>query len=116
MYKRQGLIPSISAGYGFSSLEGSDVEELASWMVGFQWDKLAKTSHKLAVGFGAPQYVVSQKGDDPDAPELAIEASLKLKVADKISVIPAVFYLPEQSQGVDDASQWGGVVQTVFKF
>ena len=85
-------------------------------MVGFQWDKLAKTSHKLAIGFGAPQYVVSQKGDDPDSPELAFEASLKLKVAKKISVIPAVFYLPEQSQGVDDESQWGGVVQTVFKF
>ena len=111
-----GLIPSISAGYGFSTLEGSDVEELASWMVGFQWDKLAKTSHKFAIGFGAPQYVVSQKGDDPDAPDLAFEASVKLKVADKISVIPAVFYLPEQSQGVDDESQWGGVVQTVFKF
>ena len=111
-----GLIPSISVGYGFSTLEGSDVETLASWMVGFQWDKLAKSSHKLAVGFGAPQYVVSQKGDDPDAPELAVEASLELKVADKISVIPAVFYLPEQSQGVNDASQFGGVVQTVFKF
>jgi hypothetical protein len=113
---KTGLIPSISAGYGFSTLEGSDVEELASWMVGFQWDKLMKTSHKLAIGFGAPQYVVSQKGDDPDAPDLAFEASVKLKVADKISVIPAVFYLPEQSQGVDDESQWGGVVQTVFKF
>ena len=83
-------------------------------MLGFQWDNLAKSGHKLAVGFGAPQYIVSTKGDDPDAAELAVEASLQLKVADKISVIPAVFYLPEQSQGVEDASQFGGVVQTVI--
>ena len=72
-----GFIPSVSASYGWSVLEGSTVEELQTWMVGFQWDKVADSAHSLAVGFGAPIYVSSQQGDDPDAPELAWEASLK---------------------------------------
>jgi hypothetical protein len=113
-----GFIPSVSASYGWSDLEGSTVEELQTWMVGFQWDKVADTSHSLAVGFGAPLYVASQEGDDPDAPELAWEASLKYKVSKNITLIPAIFYLPESSsaQGESGLEQFGAVVQTVFKF
>ena len=111
-----GFIPSISVGYGLSDLEGSDFDELRSWMVGFQWDKVANTDHTLAVAFGAPTYIESQSGSDPDSPELALEAALKLKVADRITVIPSIFYLPETSQGLNDTEQFGGVVQTVFKF
>ena len=85
-------------------------------MVGFQWDKVANTDHALAVAFGAPTYIESQSGSDPDSPELALEAALKLKVADSITVIPSIFYLPETSQGLNDTEQFGGVVQTVFKF
>ena len=110
-----GLIPSISAGYGFSSYENDNIEETASWMVGFQWDKLFDTKHSFAVAFGAPNYVVSQAGPDPDAADIAWEAGLKLKMGN-FTVIPAVFYLPEQTQGAKDDSQFGGVVQTVFKF
>ena len=113
-----GLIPSISAGYGYSTLEGSDAdaEALSSWMIGLQWDKIGGTSHTFATAVGMPQYVVSKTGTDPETPDVAFEASLKLKVTDSITMIPAIFYLPEQSQGVDDQSQFGGVVQTVFKF
>ena len=87
-------------------------------MVGFQWDKVANSKHSLAVGFGQPLYVLSQEGDDPDAPELAFEASLKFKVAKKITLIPAIFYLPESSsaQGESGFEQFGAVLQTVFKF
>jgi hypothetical protein len=113
-----GFIPSVSASYGWSDLEGSTVEELQTWMVGFQWDKVADTSHSFAVGFGAPLYVSSQEGDAPDAPELAWEASLKYKVSNNITLIPAIFYLPESSsaQGESGLEQFGAVVQTVFKF
>ena len=110
-----GLIPSISAGYGFSSYEGTTIEETANWMVGFQWDKVLDSKHTFAVAFGAPNYVTSQVGADPDAAELAWEAGLKLKMGN-FTVIPAVFYLPEQTQGIDGQSTFGGVVQTVFKF
>ena len=112
-----GLIPSISAGYGFSNLEGStDASELATWMVGFQWDKVAGTKHSASFGFGAPTYVTEKDGVDPEAAEIAWEAALKLKVANNITVIPSIFYLPETSQGANDTEQFGGVVQTVFKF
>ena len=113
-----GFIPSISASYGWSDLEGSTVDELQTWMVGFQWDKVANSGHSLAVGFGQPLYVSSQEGDDPDAPELAWEASLKYKVSKNITLIPAIFYLPESSsaQGESGFEQFGAVLQTVFKF
>jgi hypothetical protein len=111
-----GFIPSVSVGYGWSDLEGSTVEELQTWMVGFQWDKVAGTKHAASFGFGTPTYVSAQEGADPDEAEIAWEAALKLKVADKITVIPSIFYLPETSQGANDTEQFGGVVQTVFKF
>ena len=110
------MIPSISSGFGWSDLEGSDVEELTTWMVGFQWDKVAGTSHAASIGFGAPTYVSAQSGADPDDAEIAWEAALKLKVSDNITVIPSIFYLPETAQGTSSTEQFGGVVQTVFKF
>ena len=108
-----GIIPLVSAGYGWSSLNnGSSADtDYRSWMVGFQWDKLAGTSHKGAIAFGVPQYVTTTA-----TPGLSWEAALKYKVSSKISVIPAVFYIPETSQGTANSSQFGGVVQTVFKF
>ena len=85
-------------------------------MVGFQWDKVAGTKHAASFGFGTPAYVSAQEGADPDEAEIAWEAALKLKVADSITVIPSVFYLPETSQGASGTEQFGGVIQTVFKF
>jgi hypothetical protein len=110
---KTGIVPSISAGYGWSTLnQGSSADDnLKSWMVGFQWDKLAGTDHKFAVAFGVPTY-----DSDADAPGVSWEAALKYKVNSKISVIPAVFYIPEATQGTANSSQFGGVVQTVFKF
>ena len=55
---------------------------------------------------------------DPDAPELAWEASLKYKVSSNITMIPAIFYLPESSScpRAFGKEQFGAVLQTVFKF
>ena len=74
------------------------------------------SSHAASLSFGTPTYISAQEGADPDQAEIAWEAALKLKVADKITVIPSIFYLPETSQGANDTEQFGGVVQTVFKF
>ena len=111
--EQAGLVPSISAGYGWSSLNnGSSADtDLNTWMVGFQWDKLAGTDHKFAVAFGAPTQVTSVAD-----PGLAWEAGLKYKVSSKISVTPAIFYIPRSAQSTANSSQFGGVVQTVFKF
>jgi len=84
-------------------------------MVGFQWDKVIDSKHTFAVAFGAPNYVVNQSGTDPAAAKVAWEAALKLKMG-HFTVIPSVFYLPEQTQAAANDSQFGGVIQTVFKF
>ena len=110
-----GFVPSISGGYGWSTLNmGTAADKnLKSWMLGFQWDKLAGTDHKFAVAFGAPLQD-NAKAD----PGLAWEAGLKYKVNGRISVTPAIFYIPRSytNQATDGTSQFGGVVQTVFKF
>ena len=46
----------------------------------------------------------SQDGTDPDAPELAWEASLKYKVSNNITMIPAIFYLPESSSNTQNVN------------
>ena len=110
-----GFIPAISAGYGFSSIEkgtAADIET-ASWMVGLTWKKIAETPHTFNVAFGVPQY---QTDGGKDSPDLSWEASLKMKVSNNITVVPAIFYIPEQTQGANADSAFGGVVQTVFKF
>ena len=84
---------------------------LKTWMLGFQWDKLAGTDHQLAVGFGGPTQVTSIED-----PGLAWEASLKYKLSSNISIVPGIFYIPRTAQATDNSSVFGGVVQTVFKF
>ena len=109
-----GYIPAISAGYGWSSIEnGSSDYDTANWMVGLTWAKVANTPYTFNFGFGVPQYQTSNTSKN--SPDVSWEASLKMKVANNITIVPAVFYIPEQVQG-DDDQVFGGVVQTVFKF
>ena len=89
------------------------VNGTANWMVGLTWDKVFKSSNSLNFGFGVPQY---QTSGNVETPGISWEASLKMKMTDNITVVPAVFYLPEQVQGDANDSVWGAVVQTVFKF
>jgi len=110
-----GIIPALSAGYGWSTItkEGSADVDSANWMVGLTWAKVANTDYDFNIGFGVPQY---QTNEDKDAPDLSWEASLKMKVANNITVVPAIFYIPEQTQGAKNDEAFGGVIQTVFKF
>ena len=41
---------------------------------------------------------------------------LKYKVQSNITMIPAIFYLPESSERGEARRRFGGVLQTVFKF
>ena len=110
-----GIIPAISAGYGWTSVEkGSSDFDTANWMVGLTWKDVVNSGHTFNLGFGVPQYVTSDSSKE--TPGLTWEASLKMKVANNITVVPAIFYIPEQTQGAANDSAFGGVVQTVFKF
>ena len=82
-------------------------------MVGLTWKDVVNSGHTFNVGFGVPQY---QTDGGKDAPDLSWEASLKMKVANNITVVPAIFYIPEQTQGTKNDEAFGGVIQTVFKF
>ena len=106
-----GLMPAVSAGYGWTEHNPTNVAT-ANWMVGSTWDKVYKSNYSLNFGFGTPQYLTS----GAENPGISWEASLKMKVTDNVTVVPAIFYLPEQVQGDANDSVWGGVVQTVFKF
>ena len=110
-----GIIPALSAGYGWSSItkEAAADVDTANWMVGLTWAKVANTEYDFNFGFGVPQY---QTNEGKDAPDISWEASLKMKVANNITVVPAIFYIPEQVQGASNDEVFGGVVQTVFKF
>jgi carbohydrate-selective porin OprB len=45
-----------------------------------------------------------------------LEVFYKYRVSDNISVTPAVFYVSDNQGAKNAASNWGGVIQTTFKF
>ena len=73
--------------------------------------------HTLAVGFGALCTSSPKQVLIPMLPR-SLGKPLKYKVSSNITMIPAIFYLPESnsSQGVSGKEQFGAVLQTVFKF
>jgi carbohydrate-selective porin OprB len=44
------------------------------------------------------------------------EAFYKYRVSDNISITPAVFYVSNNQATRNTASNWGGVIQTTFRF
>ena len=109
-----GVIPAISAGYGWTSVENGNADfDTQSWMVGLTWKDVFDTDHTFNFGFGTPSYRTDAGFQYPG---VSWEASMKMKVTNNITVVPALFYLPEKVQGRANDSVFGGVLQTVFKF
>ena len=116
-----GFIPSVSLAYGWSDLEGSTVDkrhQALGWWVCSGTRLPILNAAWLLVSVSPSRMSSPKTVTDPDAPELAWEASLKYKVSKNITLIPAIFYLPESSsnQGESGYEQFGAVLQTVFKF
>ena len=57
------------------------------WMVGLTWAEVANTPHPFNFGFGVPQY---QTDGGTDAPDLSWEASLRVKVANNITIVTEI--------------------------
>jgi hypothetical protein len=121
--KESGWIPSVSAGWGISTLNNDNVVDLAassysytvdgrtftvdaddiedrvpnqfqSWMVGLQWSDVFLEGNDLGFAVGQPQFVTGTKGDTtPFDGNYAWELWYQFQVTDNISVTPAVFYL-----------------------
>ena len=110
-----GIIPSISAGYGYNDVSGrtrsTDATDSQSWFVGLQWDNAFVTGNAAGVAVGQPA-----NSDTVSNDALTLEFFYKAQITDNISITPAVFYVSNDAAQRGDASEWGAVIQTTFKF
>lgn len=111
----RGIIPSVSAGYGYNDVSGtarlSDATDSQSWFVGLQWDDVWLTGNALGVAVGQPP--VSRNVNDTP---VMVEVFYKYQLTDNISITPAVFYVSSDPSQSGNTSEIGGVVQTTFRF
>jgi hypothetical protein len=139
--KETGWIPSISAGWGYNSLNNSgfvygnnasksdkffarnkanNIEASQSWMVGLQWADLFGKGNALGMAVGQPTFATSLRKGDPNDGNYAWEWWYKFQVTDNISVTPAMFYLSRPdgqfTPNGRSSNVFGGLIQTQFKF
>jgi hypothetical protein len=110
-----GLIPSVSAGYGYNGVSGSsgvsDATDSDSWFVGLQWDDAFVPGNTAGIAIGqAPTADVQGVNT-----ATMLEIFYKVQVTDNINITPALFYV-DNNQRYQDSSKWGGVIQTKFTF
>ena len=118
--KKSGIIPSVSAAYGWNTVSLSNnkttpnaATDSQTWFAGLQWSDVFIKGNAAGFAIGAPGNAASL-ADDKKA--LMWEAFYRYKVSDNVSITPAVFYV-SNNQGLKQASDnYGGVIQTTFKF
>jgi len=136
---KTGWFPSLSAGYGYNFVSGSNfgtnaIDEAgktgplssASWFAGFQWDNAFIKGNAAGVAFGQPSFSNTNNQSDP----WLVEWFYRFQVSDNISVTPTLFYGTGISNTRSSTSGGGsgnattgttfqglgGVIQTTFKF
>jgi hypothetical protein len=134
------LIPSISIGWGISSITQADylvdpsygnkdnINQTQSWQVGLQWADAFVKGNAAGVVVGQPTFVTGLKNSEclnngcgaPNDGNYALEAFYKFQVTNNISITPALFYLSrpngQYTANGETNNVFGGVVQTQFKF
>jgi hypothetical protein len=118
--KKSGIIPSISGAYGWNTVSLADnrqtprgATDSQTWMAGLQWSDVFAKGNAAGFAIGAPGNAASLAADQK---AIMWEAFYRYKVSDAISVTPAVFYV-SNNQGLKQASSnYGGVIQTTFRF
>ena len=112
--KTSGIIPSISFGYGYNGINGAGAVTGAtnsqSWMTGLQWSDVFAKGNAAGVAVGQPS-----NSENADKATM-FEVFYKYRVSDNIAITPAVFYVSDNQGAQNASSNWGGVVQTTFKF
>ncbi len=110
--EKSGIIPAISAGYGWNTVSGtaSDATDSQSWFAGLQWADVFAKGNTAGVAVGQ-----APTGENLEKSTM-LEIFYKYQVSDNISVTPAIFYASDNQRLADNSSNWGGVVQTTFKF
>ena len=109
---QSGWVPSISGGYGWNTVSGtpSDATNSQSWFAGLTWDDVFIDGNSAGVAIGQ-----APTAENLDKATM-LEIFYKYQVSDNISVTPAIIYGSDNQRLVDDSSNWGGVIQTTFKF
>lgn len=109
-----GILPSISAGYGYNWVNGqsgvTDATNTDSWFAGLQWSDVLMKGNSAGVAVGQAPTSETVEGEST-----LVELFYRFKVSDNISITPALFYV-DNNQRYEDSSRWGGVVQTKFTF
>jgi len=107
-----GIIPSISAGYGFTDISGTgSAADSDSWSVGLQWDDAFAKGNAAGIAIGQNPSAGTGVSDP-----LSLELFYKFQVTDNISITPGLFYITDSSNQVGNQDLWGGVIQTQFRF
>jgi len=107
-----GWAPSISAGYGWNTVSGTEsaATNSQSWFAGLTWDDVFVDGNSAGVAIGQ-----APTGENLEKSTL-LEIFYKYQVSDNISVTPAIIYGSDNQRLAGNSSNWGGVIQTTFKF
>ena len=112
--KTSGIVPSISFGYGYNGVNGAGKKTGAtnsdSWMAGLQWSDVFAKGNAAGIAVGQPS------NSENAAKATMLEFFYKYQVSDNISVTPAIFYASDNQGDKTASSNWGGVIQTTFRF
>ena len=112
--KTSGIVPSISFGYGYNGVTGAGKKTGAtnsqSWFTGLQWSDVFAKGNAAGVAVGQPS------NSENAAKATMLEVFYKYRVSDNIAITPAVFYVSDNQGAKNAASNWGGVIQTTFRF
>ena len=108
-----GIIPSISASYGFTDISGGSggAANSKSWSVALQWDDAFVKGNSAGIAIGQNPSA-GPAVEDP----LSLELFYKFQVTDNISITPGLFYISNSSNQVGNQDLWGGLIQTQFRF
>ncbi len=120
--KTAGYVPSISAGWGYSSYDAantadgfsvtnngntataSGITAAQNWYVGLQWADAFVKGNSLGMAVGQPTFVTAMNSGTPQDAGYAWEWWYKFQVTDHISVTPAIFYLSNPTGAAGFAS------------
>ena len=120
--KTSGIIPSVSVAYGWNnvSLNASGkttptgATNSQTWMAGLQWSDVFAKGNAAGFAIGAPGNAEYLSVINKNA--IMWEAFYRYKVSDNISITPAVFYVSNNQAFQNQSSNYGGVIQTTFRF
>ena len=117
--KKAGIVPSISGAYGWNEVSKNaagrstptGATNSTTWFAGLQWADVFAKGNAAGFAIGAPGNAASLTKD-----AVMWETFYRYKVSDNISITPSVFYVSNNQGFKNASSNYGGVIQTQFRF